>query len=225
MNALKGELWSPSHQTEKVIFLITDEDEDGGRNVKKYHLEDVIAEAKRKGVRFETILLIINHADSYFADTRLKTKDGKVVTFEEIGKRMDRGESLPEVAAFDEARKEVVWQKPKKLIRHTQPPKQIILNLTVKDGRGTEILKTTPNHRMLAEREGKQIWIKAGELRKDDRLINPDGESYLFDTSSMVRGALDTYNFSFGANKTNRYNQTYLVSQDGKNWFVTHSDR
>lgn len=226
MNALKQEEWASNDQdVEKVLFLITDEDEDGGRNIKKYKREEVIAEAKRLGVRTEVIVQISQYESCFQKTAYLRTQQGATITFGQLAEMQARGEELPFIAAYNAYTSAVVYQKPKKIIeRSPEGQKQIWLNLEVKKSNDDKAaLVITSNHRLLARREGKEQWIQSGELRRGDEITNPNGTAYRFDSSHMERGAFDVYNLSFGSNKSNGLANSFLVSLDGQDWFVTHS--
>lgn len=85
-------------------------------------------------------------------------------------------------------------------------------------------LKVTGNHRLLAERGGELIWVRAGELLDGDLLVGPEGELMLYDAeeTKTEKGAFDVYNFSFSSKETGMV-PTYLVSEDGENWIVAHN--
>lgn len=220
MATMKGEPWADSPEVEKVIFLITDEDDDGGRNIKVYKQEDVIAEAKRRGIRFELIMLP-KHADGgcFTSDTTLRTSTG-TITFGELAAMEDRGEDLPFLASFDESTSQIVYQRPTKLLRHPQL-KSTLTYIKARQNDGSETtLTATDNHRLLTRKNGAMEWVKAGMVAAGDTLIDPDGEEYTALSLSFERGAFDVFNLSF-----NPAMPTYLVSSDGRSWFVAHNKK
>ena len=60
MNAMDNEPWAPelsdNEPVGKVIFLITDEGDDGGTNILNHTKDEVVAAARERGIRFEHIL-------------------------------------------------------------------------------------------------------------------------------------------------------------------------
>ncbi|MDO8528105.1 MAG: hypothetical protein Q7T03_10535 [Deltaproteobacteria bacterium] len=223
MSALKGEPWATENDVEKVLFLLTDEDEDGGANVKEYSLQQVIDTATAKGVRFEVILYTDLDLDGCFlGDTLLKTETGSI-TFAELNEKEERGEPLPAIGALDSQTGETRYQIPREVIRKIGHQSWLEFALTGQSGDST--IRVTQTHRMLVQKEGQSVWVKAMEMQPGDLLINPSGKISELKSIRHIEDDAPYYNISFGITKANGLKDAYLVSSDGKEWFAAHSRR
>ncbi|MDO8527774.1 MAG: hypothetical protein Q7T03_08825 [Deltaproteobacteria bacterium] len=220
MHAMDNEPWIPVTTTdvvERVVVLITDEDDGGvrGYNIKKYVKQDAIDTAQKKGIRFEHILLENRSGvgGCFAGSMLLKKADGSLISFDALKALDEAGQPLPQLASFDEEKGKVVYQYPTKLIPHPQwHSTMVYLN-------GLEV---TANHPMLVERGGQNVWLPADEIEIGDSLINPEGEVWTAGPIQKETGIFDVYDISFSADKTGQH-PTFLVSPDGAHWFVAHN--
>lgn len=233
MNAVKEEPWGASPDVEKVLFLITDEDDDGGLNLKQYSQKDVALEANKRGIRLEVIQLE-DARDGFLplgcfpSDSTLRLANGGMITFGEMmGLHQMReafpglGIEFPELLSYNEETGERVPQTPEALIPHLNHY-STLLYLSAETMEGEPVtLEVTDNHPMLIERDGTQMWEAAGQLQTGDLLIGPGETYYLFNREATVaeEGARDVFNLHFP--KGNHPN--YLVSEDGVHWFIAHN--
>ncbi len=166
------------------------------------------------------------YCSSYYcftADMLVKTQTGSV-SFAQLQELVSQGKPLPFVASYDEQTGEVIYQQPVNLIDHGfVDTKLTTLSLIADDGEMTE-LTVTPNHKLLVDRNGSEVWVPVGELTDNDNVIGPDGEQLYvnWEGSEEILTNEALFNLTFAAAKTGM-EPTYLVSSDGDNWVVAHN--
>lgn len=163
---------------------------------------------------------------------RLQRKDGGTISFAELAALQEANDGrpvttqvpLPELASFDESTRQVIYQRPRRVLVHPQLESALMyLRATARDGR-TMDLEVTTNHHLLVARDGKSQWLAAGDLRAGDALVGPNGAQFAYEPNAtrIESGARTVYDVSFGPKGATPY-PNYLVSSDGQRWIVAHN--
>lgn len=153
----------------------------------------------------------------------LLKEDGSTMTFGELAELSSSGLEIPAIASWSESG-QVVYQKPTAVIDRGIVNSELLF-IGASDGVGSVApLQVTGNHPLLVERGGAKEWVPAGKLADGDVLVSVGGEKYNFDRSTtlVVMGGVHLYDVSF-TTPEGSFSPTFLVSSDGKTWYVAHN--
>lgn len=158
--------------------------------------------------------------------TYLLTRDGNAITFQELLRLQEKGLEFPELASLDPQTGATIYQRPAEIFFFNKLEANLhTLHLKTLEGEETT-LQVTGEHRLRVEREGRTIWVRARDLAEGDCLMGPDGQISFYDQrkSAIAEGNFDVYTPSFAAEETGQI-PTFLISQDGYNWFAAHNPK
>ncbi len=176
----------------------------------------------------ETLFVTVSCSSGFSCfpgEALLKTRDG-VISFEDLAEQQGQGLPLPMLASVDENTGQTVYQEPTGVIDHGFKEANFIHFALIDESGNDTTLTVTDNHRLLVLRDGKEMWLKAGDIDlKNDFLIGENGETfYINDKKTKKEQTNDNlYNLSFTNKPEFEGSHTYLVSMDGENWITAHN--
>ncbi len=181
-------------------------------------------------------------AGCFTADMSLRMQSGALITFGEIAKIWQTNGQLPYVASYDTDHHAVVYQQPTRVLIHENIITPILRlplraapnwfswetwkNATM--GAGKSVMQVTPVHKLFIQRDGQEMWMRAGLLEAGDQLLNNDGDRYLVDESAYWYAwaavtAHTVYNLTFAG--PTPHVPTYLVCTDQSHCLIAHNNK
>ena len=163
-------------------------------------------------------------ANCFIGETFLRLEDGSTIRFKELA-CWKEGVSLPKVASWNPKTRQIVYQRPTRVITHyLDTPCEIArVKIGSSDGVG---LGVTLDHPIVTVR-GKDF-VDAGmqEWLANERLLDPEGgKSHVINlTKSTKSSAVELYNISMRDSSGKKCGHPYyLCSHDGEEWIVAHN--
>lgn len=121
-------------------------------------------------------------------------KDGGTMQLSQLAYLGDSGKELPAIASFDTEISKIVYQKPSRVITHSNASGLLYLGL----GGGGAPLQVTGNHPMLVRRNGLEAFVPVEEIQSGDCLVSSFGEcsQYQSGKTFMSQGTTTLYDIS-----------------------------